>query len=185
MQEATLVSFATWQPFYVLVGTAAATLTGLMFVVITVNAGVRTRRTSDGIGAFGTPNVFHFGAVLLVAAILSAPWSILWISALLLGLCGVGGLAYLLIVLRRFLRVRRQSHYTPVLEDWLWYMLFPLVSYIALAVAALMLPANAAPALFVLAAAVVLLLFIGIHNAWDLVLFTAFELLQPQNKSQD
>jgi hypothetical protein len=64
-------------------------------------------------------------------------------------------------------------------------MLFPLLSYIALIVAAMMLPANATPALFVLAAAVVLLLFIGIHNAWDLVLFTAFELLPPQNTSQD
>jgi hypothetical protein len=97
MPEAVLSPFATWQSFYVLVGTAAATLTGLLFVVITVNAGVRNRRTSDGIGAFGTPNVFHFGAVLLVAALLSAPWSILWMSALFLGLCGVGGLAYLLI----------------------------------------------------------------------------------------
>jgi hypothetical protein len=139
--------------FYVLVGTAAATLTGLMFVVMTVNPGVRNRRTSDGIGAFGTPNVFHFEAALLVAAILSAPWSMPWMVALLLGLCGVGGVAYMSIVLRRFLRVRRQSHYTPVL--------------------------------FIIAAAVVLLLFIGIHNAWDLVLFTAFELLQPENKSQD
>jgi hypothetical protein len=185
MQEAALLPLATWQTFYVLVGTAAATLTGLMFVVITVNAGVRNRRTSDGIGAFGTPNVFHFEAALLVAAILSAPWSMLWMVALLLGLSGVGGVAYISIVLRRFLRVRRQSHYTPVLEDWLWYILFPLVSYIAFIVAALMLPANAAPALFIIAAAGVLLLFIGIHNAWDLVLFTAFELLQPENKSQD
>jgi hypothetical protein len=184
MQEAAQLPFATWQPFYVLVGTAAARLPGLMFVVITVTARVQNRRTSDGLGAYGTPNVFHFGAVLLVAAILSAPWSILWMVALFLGLCGVGGGAYILIVLQRFLRVRRQSHYTPVLEDWLWYMLFPLVSYIALIVAAMMLPANATPALFVLAAAVVLLLFIGIHNAWDLVLFTAFELL-PQNTSQD
>ena len=71
MQEAARLPFATWQTFYVLVGTAAATLTGLMFVVITVTDRVRNRRTSDGIGAFGTPNVFHFGAVLLVAAILS------------------------------------------------------------------------------------------------------------------
>jgi hypothetical protein len=109
----------------------------------------------------------------------------LWMVALFLGLRGVGGLAYILIVLRRFLRVRRQSHYNPVLEDWLWYITFPLVSYIALIAAAMVLPANAALALFVIAAAVLLLVFMGIHNAWDLVIFTAFELFQPENKSQD
>jgi hypothetical protein len=89
------------------------------------------------------------------------------------------------LILPQIVQSQAQSTYTPVLEDWLWYILFPLVSYIVLIVAAMMLPANATPALFVIAAAVVLLLFIVIHNAWDLVLFTAFELLQPENKSQD
>ena len=140
---------------------------------------------SDGIGAFSTPTVFHFGAALLVAAILSAPWSMLWNIELLLGLCGLGGVTYNMIVLRRLLRVLRQSNYNPVLEDWLWYIAFPLVSYIALIVAAILLPGNAALALFVIAAAAVLLVFIGIHNAWDVVIYTAFELFQHDNKSQD
>src|SRR5260370_8363038 len=73
MQEAVLSPLATWQNFYVIIGSAAATLTGLMFVVITLLAGVRRRRSSGALGAFTTPNVVHFGAVLLVAALLSAP----------------------------------------------------------------------------------------------------------------
>src|SRR5438094_7753266 len=148
MQGTALSLLPTWESFYVIIGTAAASLTGLMFVVITLSAGVRNRRMSDGIGAFSTPTVFHFGAALLVAAILSAPWSMLWNIELLLALCGLGGVTYNMIVLRRVLRVLRQSNYNPVLEDWLWYIAFPLVSYIALIVAAMGLPSNAALALF-------------------------------------
>ena len=185
MQETALVLLASWHNFYALIGTAAATLTGLMFVVITLNARDPNRRTSDGIGAFGTPNVFHFEMVLLVAALLNAPWSLLWNVDLFLGLCGLGGVAYFLIALRRFLRVRRQSHYQPVLEDWLWYICFPLVSYLAMVVAALLLLANAALALFIIAAAALLLVFVGIHNAWDLVVFMAFGFFEQEEKSQD
>jgi hypothetical protein len=71
------------------------------------------------------------------------------------------------------------------MEDWLWYTIFPLVSYIALVVAAIMLPGNPVPALFVIAAGTMLLLFIGIHNAWDTVTYVATDLSQPENKSQD
>src|SRR2546427_10910752 len=101
---------------------------------------------------------------------------------MLLGLSSLGGVSYVVIVLRR---ARRQTDYQPVLSDWLWHTAFPLVSYTALVVAAIVLPGNPAPALFVIAAGTVLLLFIGIHNAWDNVTYIALELPRPQNKSQD
>ncbi|HEX6554254.1 MAG TPA: hypothetical protein VF026_15920 [Ktedonobacteraceae bacterium] len=181
MQEAVLSPLATWQNFYVLIGTAAATLTGLMFVAITLIARTQ-RRASGALGAFATPNVVHFGAALLVAAILSAPWPALWNADLLLGLSGLGGVIYVVIVVRR---TRRQTDYQPVLEDWLWHTVFPLVSYTALVAAAMVLPGNPAPALFVIGAATVLLLFIGIHNAWDAVTYIIIERSQSENKSQD
>ena len=184
MQGAILPPLAVWQNFYVIIGTAAATLTGLMFVVMTLIAGVRGQVTSasGGIAAFGSPTVVHFCLVLLVAAMLSAPWQALWNAGLLLGLTSLGGMIYVVIVLRR---TRRQQDYQPVLEDWLWYTIFPLVSYIALLVAAILLPSYPAPALFVIAAGTLLLLFTGIHNAWDNVLYIAIELSGSQNKSQD
>ncbi len=181
MQEAVLSALATWQNFYVIIGSAAAALTGLMFVVITLIAGSRERSPS-GIAAFGTPNVVHFCAALLVAAILSAPWQALWIAGLLLGLSGLGGVTYAVIVVRR---ARHQTVYQPVLEDWLWHAVFPLVSYTALVVAAIVLPGNPVPALFVIGAGTVLLLFIGIHNAWDTVTYLTIEHSQQENKSQD
>ena len=84
----------TWQNFYVIIGSSAGALTGLMFVVITLIAGTRARRASEPIAAFSTPNVVHFGAALLIAAILCAPWQALWNAGLLLGLCGLWGARY-------------------------------------------------------------------------------------------
>jgi hypothetical protein len=182
MQEAAVWPLPMWQNFYVIIGSAAAALTGLMFVVVTLITGTRLSSTSDPIAAFSTPSVVHFGAALLVAAILSAPWQALWQTGLLLGLCGLGGVMYAVIVVRR---TRRQTDYQPVLEDWLWHALFPLVSYTAIVVAAIVLLSNPIPALFVIGAATVLLLFIGIHNAWDNVTYITVERLQSERKSQD
>jgi hypothetical protein len=184
MQEAVLSPLATWQNFSVIIGSAAATLTGLMFVVATLIAGVRLRVSSpsEAFATFNTPNVVHFCAALLVAALLSAPWQALWQASVLLGLSGLAGVSYVIIVPRR---ARRQTDYQPVLEDWLWHTVLPLVSYTALVVAALLLQGHPAPALFIIAAGTLLLLFIGIHNAWDNVIYIAIELSQPQNKRQD
>ena len=182
MQEAAVSLLTTWQNFYVIIGSAAAGLTGLMFVVITLIAGSRLQRSSEAIGAFGTPTVFHFGVPLLVAAIFIAPWQALWYAGLLLGLTGLGGATYVVIVIRR---TRRQTAYQPVLEDWLWFVVIPLVSYTTLVVAAIVLQANPTPALFGTGAAVVLLLFTGIHNAWDTVTYVAFVESQSENKSQE
>jgi hypothetical protein len=182
MQEAVISPLASWQNFYVLVGSAAATLTGLMFVVVTLISGLRVSSSGDGIATFSAPNVLHFCAALLIAALLSAPWPALWQASLLLGLVGLGGVSYVMIVLRR---VRRQTDYQPVMEDWLWHTIFPLISYTAFVVAGILLSFYPAPALFFIAGGTVLLLFIGIHNAWDNVTYIVVELSQRQNKGQN
>ncbi len=161
-----------WQNFYMIVGTAAATLTGLMFVATSLAAGVvRDPSVLDaGIDAFNTPTVVHFGVVLLAAAILSAPWHAFSSIRLVLGTLGVAAIVYLLVVLRR---MRGIPNYRAPLKDWLWYLAFPLAAYIVLAAAAVVLPARPEAALYVIAAALMALLFLGIHNAWDLVSYFA------------
>jgi hypothetical protein len=182
MQEAAVPLLTTWQNFYVIIGSSSAALIGLVFVVITLVAGLQERRGGEAFAAYSTPTVVHFGATLLVAAILSAPWQELWNAGLLLGICGLAGVIYVIIVLRR---ARHQTDYQPVLEDWLWHTLFPFVSYAAFVVAAIMLPGNPVPTLFIIGAATVLLVFIGIHNAWDTVTYLAIERARSNNESQD
>jgi len=184
MQGSELPFLSNWQNFYMLIGTAAATLTGLMFVVTTLIAGIETHveTLNAGISAFNTPTVLHFGTVLLIAGILSAPWSSFSNISLLLGLFGLGMVFYLIIVMQR---MRRVPHYQSTLEDWLWYMALPLLAHIGLIVAAMALPANPALALYIISAAMVLLLFVGIRNAWDMVTFLAVERAHSENKSTE
>jgi hypothetical protein len=166
----------SWEPFYVIIGTSAAALTGLQFVVIVLGAETKILRGSSA-RAFGTPTVVHFCAVLFLCALLSAPWGGPAAPALALGACGVAGVAYSFIVA---VRARRQDHYAPVLEDWLFHAVFPLLSYAAVLVGAVRLVAHPDTSLFVVATATVALLFIGIHNAWDAVIYIA---LQDQPRS--
>ncbi len=171
-----------WQNFYVIIGGAAAALTGLMFVVVTLIAGRGESRSGEAIGAFGTPNVVHFCAALLTAAILCAPWPVFWYASVPLGLAGLGGIVYVIIITRRALR---QTSYQPVLEDWLWHMIFPFIAYLALLVSAIVLATDTTQALFAIGAAAVLLLFIGIHNAWDTVTYLTTVEFQSQDRNKE
>src|SRR6185369_16402287 len=87
LQGSELPLLSNWQNFYMIMGTAAATLTGLMFVVTTLIAGLDTHATTlnAAVSAFNTPIVMHFCSVLVLAGIFSAPWQSLSSVSLLLG----------------------------------------------------------------------------------------------------
>src|SRR5437762_761443 len=151
-----------WENFYVIVGSSAGALIGLQFVVMTLIADMPIDRVDAQAGeAFGTPNVVHFGVVLLLSAIVSAPWQGMTIVAVLWGLVGLSGVVYAGVVARR---MRSQSSYQAVFEDWLFHVLLPFTAYAMLAGSACVAYSHARPALFALGAASLLLLFIGIHN---------------------
>jgi hypothetical protein len=168
-----------WESFYVIVGSSAAALTGLMFVVITLIADLPAQRSSGSVAAFGTPTIVHFCTTLIVSATLSAPWHALTNVAAALGVCGLAGLVYTLIVVRR---ARRQTAYQPVFEDWLWHTAFPLAAYAALVLAAFFLSGHAEPSLFVVAASALSLVLIGIHNSWDTVTYLAVAQQEGRDK---
>src|SRR4029077_17474966 len=90
-----------WESFYVIVGSFAGALTGLMFVVITLIADLPAQRSSGSVAAFGTPTIVHFCSTLIVSATLSAPWHSLTKVATALGVCGLAALVYTLIVVHR------------------------------------------------------------------------------------
>jgi hypothetical protein len=155
-----------WANFYVIVGSSAGALIGLMFVVVTLMSGRRSPGMGWGLATFNTPTIVHFSVALFIAATLSAPWPYRWQAALALGAFGLGGLVYGAIVLRRMLG---HTSYTPVGEDWAFFVILPLLAYTGLIVAALLLTPRPTLALFIVAAALFVMIFLGIHNAWDLV----------------
>src|SRR5215470_3116788 len=115
MEQLGLPVLARWESFYVIVGSSAGALTGLQFVVIAL--GVETKAIKGpAIRAFATPTIVHFCAILLMSAILSAPWQALSQLGIAVMACGVAGFGYTLMVVRH---TRRQTDYSPVFEDWL------------------------------------------------------------------
>ncbi|MFL5577609.1 MAG: hypothetical protein ACJ79S_16765 [Gemmatimonadaceae bacterium] len=180
MQESVASSLAAWESFYVIIGSSAAALTGLQFVVVTLVVQARRAATTLEIDAYSTPTIVHFCSVLLVSAVLSAPWHALSSAALVLGAGGVLGVGYVLLVTRR----ARRTRYRPVLEDWIWHVGLPFLAYAILLAAAIALGRSATGALVMIAATALLLLFIGIHNAWDTVIYLALEQVAPREERE-
>jgi hypothetical protein len=161
-----------WQNFYAMVGSAAGALIGLQFILIALIADLPAAPTLAGASeAFGTPTVVHFGAALLVAGVMSAPWHALDGPAIVCAAAGLAGLVYAAVVA---LRLGRQSAYVPDLSDWFFYAVLPLAAYAVLGVSAWAASAGVPGALFGVAGASLLLLFIGLHNAWDSVTYHVF-----------
>ena len=176
MDESAPLTTRAWESFYVIVGSSAGALTGLQFVVLTMIAEARRGRGASGgagsggetIAAFGSPNVVHFCSALLISAILSAPWGGLGPPGTAIAVCGVAGVIYTGIVLRRTLR---QREYRPVLEDWIWHAALPMLAYASLVHAGWAIAHRSPDTLYVAGAATLLLVFVGIHNAWDTVMY--------------
>jgi len=170
MENAAHALLTEWEAFYVIVGSSAGALTGLMFVVITLAADSTLPRTSDTVNAFATPNVIHFVAVLLLSALLSAPWRRMQDPAHFVGATAIAGVIYVLVVARRMFR---QKDYKPVLEDWAWHLVLPIIAYAALFIGAAGLSHEQEWATFLIGGVNLLLICIGIHNAWDTVTYLA------------
>jgi hypothetical protein len=175
-----MTAFAGWENFYVIVGSSAGALIGLQFVVITLISELpNVKDVERASNAFATPTIVHFSAVLLLSAILSAPWHTVAGATIIWGILGLVGLAYVVIAFRR---MRVQTAYSPVLEDWLFYVFLPIGAYATLAASAYGARTGMDGALFGVAGAALLLLFVGIHNAWDAVTYHVFKKTRSQER---
>ena len=65
--------FTEWESFYLIVGGSAGALIGLQFVVMALIAERPLLHVAEGGAAFITPTIVHFGAVLLLSALVRVP----------------------------------------------------------------------------------------------------------------
>ena len=171
-----------WQNFYVIVGSSAGALIGLQFVLISLIGQLPNHADTSQAGrAFSTPTVVHFTAVLLLAAAGCAPWRAATSLAIVWGIGGFAGLLYEFNVVRV---MTRQRAYRPEAEDWIFHALLPIVAYGVLAGAAFDEPRDLHQSLFAIAATTLLLLVIGIHNAWDAATWHVF-VRAPRQKASE
>ena len=155
-----------WHDFAVLLGTAAATLIGLLFVAASVGTNVFTMERQSAVRVFLSPSVVHFCTILSATLITLAPIPTALTLGLLITASGLLGAIYVVLVWRMMIR----DGYAKTLDltDRLWYASAPALGYATLIAAGITLALNLAPACILYAAALALLLGAGIRNAWDI-----------------
>jgi hypothetical protein len=176
MQSSLADLLEAWHDFDLLIGTAAATLVGLMFVAASIGASVFMEKDRAAMKAFISPTVVHFSAVLVVAMVSLIPshdWPAL---AGLLALVAIPGAVYS-VNLWLQLFVRRRFNIDIV--DRLFYALIPVLGYLLLLLAAFVLFRQSSAGLDLLAAAQITLLLAGIRNAWDMMLWIVIRAPTP------
>jgi hypothetical protein len=159
---------AGWDNFYVIAGGAAGGLTGLTFVVIALAADAHRVRPV-GVKAFVSPTIVHFGVVLALAAYLTMPRHTICSISLGLGVVGLAGLVYLGTIAAAIHRMK--GDYIPVPEDWIWNVILPMFCFCVLLAAAFLFSTMPKECPYGVAAAIMLLMIVGIHNAWDIAVW--------------
>lgn len=158
-----------WREFYACLGAASATLIGLLFIAATVGSGA-----FSGTGAawrvFLSASVVNFSLILAACLIVLAPVEG-WISFGLMILCtGMFGLVHSCLACRDTVHdgLIRQID----LEDRVWYIVLPIVCYLSVAASGVTLALRLELGCRALAVSTGALLAVGLHNAWDITLWS-------------
>lgn len=153
-----------------LIGTASATLLGLMFVAVSITASYMTEELRPGLAVFLSPTIFHLALTLVVCVILLLPAGPAAIGVLAL-LVTLFGLAYA----TRVLRGVQHFYHTPEMgvdnEDRVFYGLSPVICQLVLVVSATLMLYRVPSAAWTFIAALVALLLVCIRNAWDITVW--------------
>jgi hypothetical protein len=123
-----------WHEFYLLIGTAGATLLALLFVACSLGVGYLTEDRQAGTRMFMSPVVIHFTAVFFISAITLVPSHHTPFFALLIGATAVVGIVVSSIITVQIAR----TDLTDYLWDYLAYGALPAIAYLALLVTAVM-----------------------------------------------
>ena len=155
-----------WHEFYVLLGTAGATLLALLFVAVSLGTGLLSNKDQRGTRTFMSPVVIHFTSVFFLSAVCLVPSHGPVFFAILIGVTAVIGIAVSIVISVWVMR----TEMTQYLPDYFAYGLLPVGAYLALMAASIMIYLARPYALEVLAGGLLLLTFVNVRNAWDLTL---------------
>jgi hypothetical protein len=159
-----------WHDFYALVGAASATLIGLLFVAASIGSSYFSEKHRGPLNSFLTPTVAHFGAALFACILGCVPIQNWRSFGALLGLGGALGLIYCATIAFRLIIRRR---FKVELSDQVFYAGVPTLGYLTMLIAAVLLLMENPAGAVAIAVALLILLFAGIRNAWDMTLWTA------------
>lgn len=155
-----------WANFYLLVSSAAATLIGLLFVVVTLAATRKLENQALQIQQYLTPNIVYFASVLATSALLMIPNHTRYTAAFSIGCIAVTGLLY---SARLLIGQRRASSYAK----WgglISYVVVPLCAYGLFLAGALLLLSYSQCGLLFVGVGMLSLLVLAIRNTYALTI---------------
>ena len=155
-----------WHDFFVLVGTAGATLLALLFVAVSIGAGYLTEERQAATRTFMSPVAIHFTSVFFLSAVSLFPSQQPKLLAALIGATAVLGATVSTHITIQVVR----TDMTNYVEDYFAYGLLPGLGYLSLLAAAVLIYLGKDFGLNALAGALLLLAIVNIRNAWDLTL---------------
>jgi hypothetical protein len=155
-----------WHEFYLLLGTAGATLLALLFVAVSLGTGFLSNKDQRGTRTFMSPVVIHFTSVFFVSAICLVPSHGPVFFAALIGATAILGVVVSIVITVWVVRTE-MTRYVP---DYFAYGLLPVGAYLALLAASIMIYRDQPYAPEVLASGLLMLAIVNIRNAWDLTL---------------
>jgi hypothetical protein len=155
-----------WHDFYLLVGTAGATLLALLFVALSLGTGFLTEERQEATRTFMSPVAIHFISVFFLSAVALFPSHQAKFFAGLIGATALIGATVSTYITVKVVR----TDMTNYMEDYFAYGILPDLGYLALLAAAVLIYLERDLGLDVLAGALLLLAIVNIRNAWDLTL---------------
>jgi hypothetical protein len=168
-----------WHDFFLVMGAAAGTLIGSMFVVVSIGSGM-VKGSTLASRIFVTPTIVHLAVVLMGCAFVMMPT----LGRLMLGsVAGVAGIVFLAYAARNVFHIRLRD--AVEWSDHVWYGYCPLLAYAIMVVGAVLVLKSDRHAIEMLALAMALLVISGIRNAWDLILFFLERQGDDQNSAQN
>lgn len=160
---------ADWETFYLVVGTSAGALVGVMFIVATLTAEIEVDQINRGTVIYQNPTVFHFGAIVAASALALVPEHLMPIVAVLIMTVGVFGLVYSGLTFRRM--SEPYEFYQATRWDLLFFAGLPALSYLLMIAGGFAVFAMPEPAAEIIGAGILILLLVSIRNAWDVASF--------------
>jgi|ERR1700733_2493872 hypothetical protein len=158
-----------WHDFYALLGTASATMVGLLFVGASVATGVFSADRRAALRVFLSATVVNFGLIMTMCLVVLAPVRSWILLGVLIAGCGLFGLAHSGLAWRDTMLdglIKKID-----LEDRTWYIALPLAGYLLVTGSGVALALQPDIGCAVLALSVGVLLAVGLHNAWDITLW--------------
>ena len=163
-------AFGPWHEFYMLLGAASGTMVALLFVAASVAAGVFSSDRPAALRMFLSASVVHFSGILAVGLTVLAPLKDWTIFGALVSACGAFGLGYYGVTW--YGAVRDGLSKSIGLDDRFWYAVLPAIGYLCETATGIAVIARVTDGTVALAVAMVILLFVGIHNSWDITVWT-------------